>query len=122
MFRRSAGKGGGTVEVLTHSDQGFVLLRDLQQPACGVHGVPGGGDVLVIGGTEPREDHRPEMAADPRQQRAQGDRWQVAEPRREIAMKLLDRRQRAGGSRGCGAGSPNTIIAPSPMQLTTKPW
>ena len=27
MFRRSAGKGGGAVEVLAHRDQGFVLFE-----------------------------------------------------------------------------------------------
>jgi hypothetical protein len=115
VFRRGAGKAGGAVEVLAHRDRGVVLLGDLQQPARDVDGVPGGGDVLVIGGAEPRQDDRPKMAADPRRQLAEGDRRQVAEPGREIAMKPFDRRQRAGGVAGLGAGSPNRIMAPSPM-------
>ncbi len=64
MFRRGAGKAGGTEEVLAHRDGRVALLGDLQQPARDVHGVSSGGDVLVIGGAEPRQNHRPEMAAD----------------------------------------------------------
>ena len=70
MFRCGAGKASGTEEVLAHRDGSVVLLGDLQKPAGDVHGVPGGGDVLVIGGAEPRQNHRPEMAAHPRRQQA----------------------------------------------------
>jgi hypothetical protein len=45
----------------------------------GVHGYPGGVDMLVIG-AEPRQNHQFEMGADPRLELAHGDRRKVANP------------------------------------------
>ena len=75
----------------------MLLFSHFQKPARDVDGIAGGGDLLLGRRTEPRQNRRTEMQADPEIQMIPGRGRQIGEPSSHRFTKRLDRGQRSCG-------------------------
>ena len=75
------GEPRGATQIFADDHGRILLLGHLQQAAGDVHGIAGGGDVLIMRRAEPRHHGGPEMPADAGAQPLAGDRrqdWDLA--------------------------------------------